>query len=332
MTQATPELPHAGAPATTASGAAHPTAGGAGPPTAASAAPAPAAGGSPSTLKVGEQSYAVLQADPNDPESPTLYMEMEALQLTVNFLRHGEPVVFLGEAGSGKTELARAISRRMKTDEFFQCEFGGVISGDQLDGHWALINGETVHFPSEHLKAVRAAAEGRRVFYLPDEMNRASMFGINKLLRLYGQWEYVTDTDGVLHVDPYNLLTIGTMNVGFGFSGTNAVDDAIADRFAPIRLEAPPAELMSRILHDRFDSHGIDAHTVRGVCKLYEASRADENSYSLGVRDALKVAKGVCVGKIALISSVEKLIGGAAFLRNLPEESTEALITLAKSL
>lgn len=281
-------------------------------------------------LTVQNREYTKLPYDPSDPETRFLYIESRVLSLIGGMLRSGQPVALLGETGSAKTELARALMTRIKTDAFYQMEFGGVVSGDQLDGTFVLTNGSTTHYPSEHLKAVRDAAAGKRVGYVQDELNRGSAFGLNKLLRLYAQWEYVSDLDGVLKISPQNLLTIATLNVGFGFTGTTRVDAAIANRYRAIKLESPPAEILSRVLNERFP--GIDADAVKGIAKIYTASRSTEDSYRLGVRDALGVAEGVMNGGCDLVSAVELLLGGAATLNGLPDEAVEALITTAKSV
>jgi MoxR-like ATPase len=281
-------------------------------------------------LTVQNREYTVLPYDPTNPNTQFLYIESRVLSLIGGMLRSGQPVALLGETGSAKTELARALMRRIKIDAFYQMEFGGVVSGDQLDGTFVLTNGSTVHYPSEHLKAVRLAADGKRIGYVQDELNRGSAFGLNKLLRLYAQWEYVSDLDGVLKVDPHNLLTIATLNVGFGFTGTTRVDTAIANRYRAVKLESPPAEILARIITERFS--GIDQDVVRGIVKIYTASRSTEDSYRLGVRDAIGLAEGVMHGGCDLVSAVELLIGGAATLNGLPDEAVEALITTAKSV
>ena len=284
-------------------------------------------------IKVGNVTYLAIPVDPSDPASKVLYIEEIRAKLIVSFMKRGTPVAILGEAGSGKTELARALMKRLKPDEFYQMEFGAITSGDQLDGDMILEAGptgtKTTHVPSEHLKAVRSAHAGKKVGYVLDELNRASMFGINKMLRLYAQWEYVSNLDGVFNIKPENLVSVATLNVGFGFSGTNKVDKAVADRFRCIRLAPPPAEILSRILNERFP--GINADAVKGIVKIFNASRQSSDGYALGVRDALGLAEGVHYAGIDLIQAVEILVDGSAYLEGVPQEATEALIATAKS-
>lgn len=281
------------------------------------------------SVNAGSTLYTGLYADPYDATSDLLYVENLKLQIAVTYLKQGTPVAFLGESGSGKTEIARAIMARINTDRFYQMEFGGIVSGDMLDGIFTLQGAETVHLPTEHLKAVRDAAAGLKVGYVLDELNRASPSGINKLLRLYGQSEYVSDIDGVLKINKRNLLSIATLNIGFGFTGTSRVDGALVTRFKAIKLSSPHPDILSRVLVERYPS--IDAKDVKAICAIYKASRENSKSYQLGVRDALGLAELAAAG-IRLIDAVETVIGGAAKLMSLNDETVDAVIAVAKSV
>lgn len=282
-------------------------------------------------IQVGAKTYSELPYDPKDPNTEKLYVEKRVLSMLGGFLRKGSPVALTGGTGTAKTELARAVMNRVKADVIHQMEFGGITSGDQLDGMFILENGETKHLPSEHLKAVRAAAAGARVGYVQDELNRGSAFGINKLLRLYAKpYEYVSDIDGVLQVPRENLITVATLNVGFGFTGTTKVDAAVANRYRAIKLELPPAQILGRILQERFD--GIDTDAVNAICKIYEASQNSDDSYQLNVRDAIGIAEGIQYSSVDLVEAIEILVGGSAALNGLPEEAVEGVITTAKSV
>lgn len=184
--------------------------------------------------------------------------------------------------------------------------------------------------PSEHLKAVRAAAAGHKVGYVLDEVNRGSPQGVNKLLRQYAQWEYSSDLDGILRFDPVNLMSIATLNVGFGFSGTSRMDAALIDRFYPILLTPPPANVLADILADRYGST-LDARPKAGIVNAYEKSRASEDSYKLGVRDAIRIADGVVYGGMTLREAVEILVGGSVMMNGMGEEATESLITVVSA-
>jgi hypothetical protein len=283
------------------------------------------------TVTASGRSYTRLPYDPNLTDTHHLYVPTRTLKIIGGMLSIGQPVAVLGESGAAKTELARAIMNRAKIDVFHQMEFGGITSGDQLDGMFTFEGNETKHYPSEHLKAVRSAAAGLRVGYVQDELNRGSQFGLNKLLRLYATpYEYVSDIDGVLRVKPKDLLTIATLNVGFGYTGTNKVDIAIANRYRAVRLEPPPIEILSRILEERFV--GIDPDAVKGIGKIYQASRASEDAYRLGVRDAIGLAQVIVHCGLDLIDAVEELLSGSAQLHGLPEEAVESVIATAKSV
>lgn len=280
-----------------------------------------------STASTASVHYSTILTD----KGTTLYVPTRELKLIVGLLKQGRPVALIGEPGSGKTDLARAIVRAAKVDHFHQQEFGGIVSGDLLDGERTLdSDGKLTIIPSEHLKAVRAASKGERVGYVLDELNRGTPQGLNKLLRQYSHNEYSSDIDGILSYNPKNLLSIATLNVGFGFTGTSRMDAALIDRFYPVRLSAPERDIASKILDDRFGT-ALPAKAKDGILKVYSASRKKEDVYRMGVRDVLRTADGIVHGEMSLVEAIEVLVGGTAAMGGFSEESVEALITVAKS-
>lgn len=278
-------------------------------------------------VTAGKQTWVPVVA----PEGRILYMEEERYNLTKSLLKAGEDVALIGPPGSGKTDFGRAVLHQALNanvlKHVFQMEYGGITSGDLLDGERTLdADGKLAVIASQWLVAVRHAAAGTPVGIVHDEHNRATPTGVNKQLRAFSHKEYVCDADGKVYKwEPKNLMNISTLNVGFGFTGTSKVDDAFADRFHAIQLELPPAEIVERILTDRYPT--LDNATRRGVIRAYTASQTDDESYQLGVRDVLKITNGVVYGGLKLRESVHILIGGAVALRNMPEESVEAIIT-----
>jgi energy-coupling factor transporter ATP-binding protein EcfA2 len=268
---------------------------------------------------------------PNDPNSKSLYVETRDLMAIMGNLAAGEAVGLMGESGVAKTTLARALLMRLKPDTMHMMEFGGVTDPSLLEGTTIVVNGDTMHRPTEHLIAVREASSGMRVAYIQDELNRASSLAINKLLRLYEDpYEYVSDEDGVLQVPRENLITIATLNIGFGFTGTYRVDTAIAQRYTGIVIEAPPREILGRILEERFEQ--LSHTSLNAIGQIYEASRASDEGYQLSVRDALRVARTHVKARLDLFDAIDVTMRAAARMENLPEEAVESIISTAKSV
>jgi midasin (ATPase involved in ribosome maturation) len=264
------------------------------------------------------------------PEGRTLYVETEVLKAIAELFKIGRPIALLGEPGTGKTDLARAIMALAlsggRISKIFSQEYGGIVSGDLLDGERTLdLDGRITIIPSQWLQAVREASKGHAVGLINDEHNRGTPQGLNKQMRSLSHHEYVSDLDGILTWNPQHLLMISTLNVGFSFSGTSKVDQALGDRFYPFVLQAPPQEIVEKILDDRYPS--MDAKDKKGVLNAYSASRRSEDSYKLTVRDVIKITDGVVYGGMNLKNSVSRLIGGMVMLNGMSEEAVESLVT-----
>lgn len=269
------------------------------------------------------------------PENRVVYVESEVLNLSLELMKRGLALAFMGESGFAKTDLARALMLLAKQGGLIQHtysqEYGGVVSGDLLDGERTLDeNGRITIIPSQWLQAVRHAAKGVPVGLINDEHNRGTPQGLNKQLRAFSHQEYVSDLDGILTWKQSDLLMISTLNVGFEFSGTSPVDQALASRLYPLILKAPPPDIIERILNDRYD--GIDKQLVKNIVRTYSASRTSEDAYKLSVRDVLKIADGTHYAKIPLKNTIYRIIGGVIKLNGMDEEAVEALITAVASL
>lgn len=277
----------------------------------------------------------------------TLYFPQRLVNIIINLVQRGRAIALIGEPGSGKTDLAVSVMHILKQkgyfQDYYQMEYGGIVGGDQLDGERSLTNGETRLIPSQWLLAVRAAAEGKRVGVIHDEHNRASPSGVNKQLSAFAQFRYTGDIDGVLTWEPDKLQHISTLNVGFEFSGTSAVDQALADRMFPILIPPAPREIVEKILEERYaytDSDGsvksyLTNMQLRNIANLYERSQkssTEEESYRLGIRDVLRLADGVAFGDLSLKDAVEVFVGGMAILKQLPEESMQAIYTAVAAI
>ncbi len=88
---------------------------------------------------------------------------------------------------------------------------------------------------------------------------------------------------------PDNVLWIAAINNGAQFTGTTSVDPAQLDRFAPLKMDYPPAKEEVSILHREHPE--VPVPMIERVVKAANAIREDEN---LQVDLSVRATKEVC--------------------------------------
>jgi len=213
-----------------------------------------------STLPV-DRDYDFEKAIPTDvPEYRESGRELSSIVLDI-FRRHetGRMPRFLvtGPTACGKTLLGRHIAGNVLNCPLFyiQCFHG--MKQSNLVGKVAYVEGETRWIDSVMPKALQASRQGP-VLVIIDEVNRAP----SKYKDLFFPFldsrcqVEMTELGGeLMKGNPQNLITIGTLNEGAGYTGTESIDLAELRRHANeqptdyLGVENPAAE--AELIADR---------------------------------------------------------------------------------
>ncbi len=222
---------------------------------------------------------------------PLVALKLQAL------LERGLNILLDGPQGSGKTVLAQSIGRAMGVEYiFFNCspvyEATDFLATLQIR---ATESGqpETIWIPTDVYRALTAAHEHpeRRYLVFLDEFNRCREMARNGIMpaldstrRLYNPL-----TGSTLAI-PDNVLWIAAINNGAQFTGTTSVDPAQLDRFAPIKVDYPPADAEMRLLCERYPR--VEQSQVERVVKAANSVRADKN---LRLDLSMRATEEVCL-------------------------------------
>lgn len=203
-------------------------------------------------------------------EDDGLYVDPETWYEVIRAIDKKQNILLKGPSGTGKSSYAYMVTKRLGigiTDvDMGQME--DAVSG--LLGVHRLKNGK-----SEFQLAPFAKAVVRPGLILLDEVNRCSPSAVNILFPCVdfrrtlniSIAELEEDRTRPVHED---ASFFATANIGYEFSGTNALDAAWGDRFNFLEIGFPPEDKEVELL---MKVHGIDKLSSEKVVKAANAVR-----------------------------------------------------------
>lgn len=232
--------------------------------------------------------------------------------LMVRNVLRGENTLLMGPTGSGKTEILVHLAKAMGKELFTQ------DMGTVQDAQSALLGVHRInkegHSAFDYAPFVGHIKSGGIV--LLDELNRSPLAANNILFPCLDKRRYlpidIACDEGERSIAVSDgTVFFATANIGSEYSGTQAIDRALLDRFFPIELDYPRLEDEVKILMLRT---GVEEKVATAIVKVSNEIRKQykeqELSSAISVRHTLQAASLVSDGfevDKALLSTIMPL-------------------------
>jgi len=240
------------------------------------------------------------------------HIDADVWFLMVRNVLRGENTLLVGPTGSGKTEILTHLAKAMNKELFIQ------DMGTVQDAQSALLGVHRInkegHSAFDYAPFVGHIKSGGIV--LLDELNRSPLAANNILFPCLDKRRYlpidIACDEGERSVPVADgTVFFATANLGSEYSGTQAIDRALLDRFFPIELDYPKVEDEIKVLMLRT---GVDEKVATAIVKVSNEIRKQykeqELSSAISVRHTLQaaglVSDGFEVDK-ALLSTIMPL-------------------------
>lgn len=226
------------------------------------------------------------------------HIDPELWFLLVRNVLRGENIMLIGDTGTGKTEIVKHLAKALEKELFIQ------DMGTVQDAQSALLGVHTLNKEGvsefKHAPFVKHIQSGGIV--LLDELSRAPLAANNILFPALDSRRYLpvdvahTEEEQRIDVHP-DTVFIATANIGSEYSGTNALDRALLDRFFPVETQYPAEKDEVKILMIRT---GIEQTPAKAIVKVANQVRKQykeqELSTTISMRHTLQTASLVVDG------------------------------------
>jgi nitric oxide reductase NorQ protein len=216
--------------------------------------------------------------------------------------KHPVNILIKGKHGLGKSELARQLAASYCMD-YVPIPINLLQESGQLMGHDEFVDNQTTFIESNFVRAVRTPCS---LIHL-EELNRPeSPKALGELFPLLDDSRVIMhDKIGEVRV-AQGIVFVGTLNIGFEYTGIDPLDEALRDRFHFIELGyLPPAEETRLILMRT----GLSGAPVTQLVELVNSLRYDgQDPVHVSTRRMLMIAELMQAG-LPMQSAIINCIG-----------------------
>lgn len=232
-------------------------------------------------------------------ELPDHWIDRDDLQCIMAWLHAGTDVILIGPKGTGKTSLGFVLTRALGWQEPCKVDVYTIRRTTDLFGTDAAKDGSTLFVRSsllDYIERARIAFENKldtQFLVILDEINRVHAKVNESLHGLFDDTRQVTivTAEGSKIVRlPRNLHVIGTMNMGAEYLGTHGLDEALKDRFAPIKLKAMPIDYEVKKLVG--ETHILETQSL-AIIQVAEALRQASNGGQISFAPSYRACRNV---------------------------------------
>ncbi len=234
-------------------------------------------------------------------ELPGHWVDPITLQCVLTWLHEGTDIILIGPKGTGKTTLPFVLAQTLGWQEPCKVDVYTIKRTTDLFGSDAAVEGSTLFRRSSLLDYIErahiAVSEDVDTHFLVilDEINRVHAKSNESMHGLFDDTRQVSvmTTDGSKTIKlPPNIHFIGTMNAGAEYLGTHQLDEALKDRFAPIKLAPMPEDYEVKKLVAETNILEVQATAIVKVARaLREAANAGQIGFSPSYRACRNAAR-----------------------------------------
>ncbi len=217
-----------------------------------------------------------------------IIVETSKKNAILNCVKLNIPIMLIGMAGTGKTEILRQVSSELSKNLYF-ISFSAAINGgrDVVIGTRELVHGETIFRPSLFLQAISDS----NALVVLDEINRADYEAMNLLMNLLdgSQELYVSELGKPVKVAD-GVAWAATANIGY--AATKKLDEALVTRFTQVQMNPLSADSEKDLLVNRTGCSEENARRISSFAsKMREQRLIEKIDDFTSTRESLVYAK-----------------------------------------